>query len=76
MVPPAPTTPRGKRNRLRLVASAALGVAVVALTLSGCVSLEPLDAKQQGSIGAIDIVVTGCGSKAATPGCELGNSGL
>jgi hypothetical protein len=76
MVSPAPTTPRGKRNRLRLVASAAIGVAVVALTLSGCVSIKSFDAQQQGSIGNIDLVVTGCGSKAATPGCELGNTNL
>jgi hypothetical protein len=76
MVSPAPTTRRSRRHRLRLVASAALGVAVVALTLSGCVSMKIFDAQQQGSIGAIDIVLTGCGSKAATPGCELGNSNL
>jgi hypothetical protein len=74
MVSPAPRTPRTRRDRLRLVASAALGVAVVALTLSGCVSVKNLTAQQEGSIGNIDIVVTGCGSKANTPGCGLGNS--
>ena len=75
MASPAPTAPRTRRNRLRLVASAALGVAVGALMLSGCVAVKTY-AQQQGSIGAIDIVVTGCGSKANTPGCGLGNSGL
>ena len=76
MVSPAPTTPRSRRNRLRLAAAAAAGVAVVALTLSGCVSVKSFNAQQQGAIGAIDLVVTGCGSKAATPGCELGSTNL
>ena len=53
-----------------------LGVAVCALTLSGCVALKTVDAQQEDLIGAIDIVVTGCGSKANTTGCGLGHSGL
>jgi hypothetical protein len=76
MASPAPTAPRTRRSRLRLAAAAALGIAVVALTLSGCVSLKTVAAQQEDLIGAIDIVVTGCGSKANTTGCGLGNSGL
>ena len=52
MASPPPTAPRSRRSRLRLVAFAALGVAVSALTLSGCVSLKTVDAQQEGSIGA------------------------
>jgi hypothetical protein len=54
---------------------AALGLAAAALALSGCVAVSSFGVVQQGSIGGIDIVVTGCGSKAATPGCGLGSSG-
>lgn len=70
-------TPRSRRNRLRLVAPTALGITVAALTLSGCVSLKNVSAQQEGSpIGSINIVLTGCGSKANTPGCGLGNTNL
>ena len=76
MASPAPTAPRTRRSRLRLVAFAVLGVAVGALTLSGCVRSRTSHAQQEGLIGSIDVVVTGCGSKANTQGCGLGNSGL
>ena len=76
MASPAPTAPRTGRSRLRLVAFAVLGVAAAALTLSGCVSVKDVVLQQEGSIGSIDVVVTGCGSKANTPGCGLGNTNL
>jgi hypothetical protein len=75
MVRSAPTSPRTGRHSRRLRAVAALGLAA-ALALSGCVSMKTVQAVQQGSIGGIDIVLTGCGSKAATPGCGLGSSGV
>ena len=54
----------------------ALGVGIAALTMSGRVSMKTIEAVQRGSIGTIDLVMTACGSKAATAGCELNNSNL
>jgi Ca2+-binding RTX toxin-like protein len=74
MVPLAPTTPHRGRNRPRLVALWLLGIAATAFALSGCVALNTISLNQHGLLGSFDIVVTGCGSEAATPGCGLGNS--
>ena len=76
MASSVPTAPRTRRSRLRLLAAAVAGVAVCALALSGCVAVKDVASQQEGSIGSIDVVVTGCGSKAATPGCGNGSSGL
>ena len=76
MASSVPTAPRTSRSRLRLLALAVAGVAVCALALSGCVAVKDVASQQEGFIGSIDVVVTGCGSKAATPGCGNGSSGL
>ena len=76
MVSPAPTAPRTRRNRLRRIVFTALGAAAAALTLTGCVAVKTVGGQQEGLIGSIDVVVTGCGSKANTPGCGLGSTNL
>lgn len=76
MTPPAPTTPRSRRCRLWRLTASALGVAVMAMALSGCVALTTSNFTQPGAIGDIDVAITGCASKKATTGCGLGTSNL
>lgn len=76
MISPARMSPRSRWSRFRLVAPVVLGVALAAVALSGCVAMKTVSLKQHGLLGDFDIVATGCGSEAATPGCELGNSAL
>lgn len=76
MVRLSPTSPHRRRNRLRRVAPAVLGIAVAALALSGCVQIRAYDVEQFSPIGDIDFVFDGCGSKVGNPDCGLGASGL
>lgn len=77
MVPSDPNPRRNSRNRLRLAASAALGIGVAALMMSGCVRLTGVSPVQKGSIGDIDLVIKGCGEKVGGPiACQPGPGDL
>lgn len=66
-------SPRLARRATRAVALG--GVVAGAMMLTGCVDLTAFDTGQQGTIGPLEISITGCASKASS-NCVLGFSGL